>query len=501
MKIGSLWGATREKGTVDAALRLTQPMPTGDAVAEVSSMPERLSVLDNSFLQLETTANHFHVGGLAILDPSTRPQGKLTIEDIGELIDRRMHLVPRFRQKIVQVPFNLGRPLWVDDANFDMEFHLRRAALPAPGGRRELADYVQRVHSRPLDRSKSLWEMYLIEGLEDGHIAVLSKIHHAMIDGMSGIDIATVLYDFTPEPREIEPAIWHPAPEPSGRDLVLATIREQITNPIKSGLEAVEQTARAPLTLLQRAQTLTAGIASFISAGAAPASPFNARVIGPNRRLAMAEAPVSDFKAIKDSLGGTVNDVVLAAVGGALHRFLTKRGKPTSGLSLRAMVPVSTRDDSQRMALGNRVSNIFVDIPVGPMEATQRLRAISGITRDLKASHQAVGAEAIMNAGSWAPPTLHALAARLISRQRFMNLVVSNVPGPQVPMYLAGARLIVNYPLMPLAETVALSIAVTSLAGVMGFGFTGDWDALPDIEDLATGLSAAIEELKKAARA
>src|SRR5947208_11686342 len=183
-------------------------------------MPERLSVLDNSFLQLETTANHFHVGGLAILDPSTRPQGKLTIEDIGELIDRRMHLVPRFRQKIVQVPFNLGRPVWVDDANFDMEFHLRRAALPAPGGRRELADYVQRVHSRPLDRSKSLWEMYYIEGLEDDHVAVLSKVHHAMIDGVSGIDIATVLFDLGPEPRQVDPEPYIPEAAPRPRELL-----------------------------------------------------------------------------------------------------------------------------------------------------------------------------------------------------------------------------------------------------------------------------------------
>src|SRR6266513_620377 len=178
-------------------------------------MPERLSVLDNSFLQLETTANHFHVGGLAILDPSTRPQGKLTIEDIGELIYRRMHLVPRFRQKIVQVPFNLGRPVWVDDANFDMEFHLRRAALPAPGGRRELADYVQRVHSRPLDRSKPLWESYFIEGLEDGLVAILTKVHHAMIDGISGVDIATVMFDFQAQPTVLAPEEWKPQPQPS----------------------------------------------------------------------------------------------------------------------------------------------------------------------------------------------------------------------------------------------------------------------------------------------
>lgn len=463
-------------------------------------MAERLTALDAQFLHLETPSVHMHVAGLAILDPATRPDGELTFEDFIALIADRIPLVPRFRQRIASVPFALGRPVWVDDANFDIGFHVRRAALPAPGGRRELADYVQRVHSRPLDRSKSLWEMYLIEGLEDGHVAVLSKVHHAMIDGVSGIDIATVLLDFTVEPRAVEHIEWAPKPEPSSRDLLVEAVREQIANPIRTGLEAIETAVRAPAQAFAQAQSLAAGVASLVTAGSAPQSPFN-RHVGPNRRFAMAEAHIEDFKLVKNALGGTVNDVVLAVVAGSINRFLAHRAIDSVGLSFRTMVPVSTRDESQRMALGNRVSNIFVDLPVGPMEPADRLRAITAITKDLKSSHQAIGASALMEIGTWAPPTLHALAARLMSRGRFINLVVSNVPGPQVPMFLAGARLVANYPMMPLAESCGLSIAVTSLSGIMGFGLTADWDALPDIDVLADGLLVALDDLKKASGA
>lgn len=461
-------------------------------------MPERLTALDAQFLHLETPSVHMHVAGLVVLDPSTRPQGPMRFEDLEDLIRRRIHLVPRFRQKVVAVPFNLGRPVWVDDANFDVGFHLRRAALPAPGGRQELADFVQRVHSRPLDRSKSLWEMYFIEGLEDGHVAILSKVHHCMIDGMSGIDIATVLLDFTVEPREVEPVPWTPAPEPSRAELLLDALREQVTDPIRTGIEVLEGAVRAPSAVLSQAQALAAGVGSLLSAGTAPSSPLNVTV-GPNRRLAMAEAPVEDFKAVKNALGGTVNDVVLTIVAGALHRFLETRGVASQGHTLRAMVPVSTRDPSEQMALGNKVSNIFVNLPVGPMEPAARLHAISATTKDLKSSHQAVGASALMNLGTWAPPTLHALGARLMSRGRFINLVVSNVPGPQIPLYLDGARLLLAYPFMPLAESSGLSIACTSLSGAMAFGITSDWDTLPDIDLVRTGLLQSLEELKKAA--
>lgn len=463
-------------------------------------MTERLHSLDAQFLHLETPAVHMHVAGLLVLDPSTRPTGTFRFEDLRDHIERRIHLVPRFRQKIVPIPLNAGRPVWVDDPAFDIEFHLRRAALPTPGSRRELTGYVQRVQSRPLDRSKSLWEMYLVEGLEDGLVAILSKVHHAMIDGISGVDLVTVLFDFTVEPRPVEPEPWHPQPEPAPRDLLIEAVREQIANPIKTGVEVIDTAVRAPAVAFEQAKQLVGGLASLLRAGASPKTPFNVSV-GPNRRHAFAEASVADFKAVKNALGGTVNDVVLAVVAGSLHRFLEGRDIDTEGLTLRAMVPVSTRDDSQRMLFGNKISNIFVALPVGPMEPQDRLRAITATTKDLKASHQAVGASALMNIGTWAPPTLHALAARLASRGRFVNLVVSNVPGPQVPLYFDGARLVAAYPMMPLGESMALSIAVTSFGGVMGFGLTSDWDTMPDIDALRDGLLTSLEDLKKAAEA
>lgn len=459
---------------------------------------QRLSALDAQFLWLERPETHMHVAGISILDPSTRPDGRLTMDDLTDLVRSRIHLVPRFRQKVSFVPLHAGRPVWVDDQSFDLGFHMRRAALPAPGGPRELTDFVQRVHSRPLDRTKPLWEMYLIEGLEDGYVAVLTKSHHAMIDGMSGIDIATVLFDFTREPQHVEPQPYQPQPEPSSRDLFVASLAEQVTHPLRTAIENASAALLAPQAALQSLQRTLGGFAALMSGGTAPDSPFNVKV-GPNRRFAMAEVLVSEAKMLKNAFDCKVNDVVLALVAGALDRLLRGRGIQTHGLSLRTMVPMSTRSDSQKMEMGNRISTLLVDLPIGVDDPVERLRRIAAATKDVKKSHQAVAAGMIMGLGQWAPPTIHGMAARAVARQRLINLVVSNVPGPQVPLYLAGAKMLVTYPIMPLGETVALSVAVTSLSGVMGFGFTADWDALPDIEALPAGLIASVEELKKAA--
>jgi WS/DGAT/MGAT family acyltransferase len=460
---------------------------------------QRLSVLDASFLYLERGGVHMHVAGLVILDPKTRVDGRLRAEDLAKLIQDRIHLVPRFRQKAVFPPFGLGRPVWVDDEDFDVEFHLRRAALPAPGGKKELADFVQRVHSRPLDRSKPLWEMYFIEGLEDGYVAVLSKSHHAMIDGVSGIDIATVMFDLTPEPQEMERRPWSPEREPEPREVLVEAMRDQIMHPFMSLADGVGRAVRAPQEAWDQARRVLGGIGEILAKGQAPPGPFNER-IGPNRRFSMAEVPVADAKAVKNALGGTVNDVVLAAVAGSLRKLLEHRGERPKG-SLRAMVPVSTRDASKQMALGNQVSMFFAELPVGIADPAARLKKISAVTKELKSSHQAIAATRLINTAQWTPPTLHGLAARLVARQRFANLVVSNVPGPQVPLYLSGAQLVVAYPVMPLGPTLGLSVAVTSLSGTMGFGFTGDWDTVPDIDVLPEGLLESMAELKKAAGA
>jgi diacylglycerol O-acyltransferase / wax synthase len=461
-------------------------------------MAERLSGIDASFLYLEQPNVHMHVGGLAILDPSVRPDGRLRFGLLEELVAQRIHMVPRFRQCVLFPPLPLGKPTWVDDVRFDLSFHLRRAALPPPGGRRELAELVGRVMSRPLDRSRPLWELYLIEGLEDGHVAALAKSHHAMIDGISGIDLATVLFDFSAEHQVLTAPPWHPEAAPAPGELLVRSVADQLVHPFRAVGQGVERLRRAPEEALEIARRTVAGLSSLVSAGPTPPGPFNVAV-GPNRRFAMAEVGVDDAKAVKNALGGTVNDVVLATVAGALYRFLRGRREKTSGVTLRALVPVSIRDRSERMALGNRVSMFFVDLPVGRMGAAGRLQRITTATRELKYRHQAVAASALIGLGTWAPPTLHALSARLVARQRVANLVVSNVPGPQVPLYLAGARQVATYPVMPLGPTMGLSIAVTSLSGVMGFGLTADWDTVPDLEDLAGYLLESFDELAKAA--
>jgi diacylglycerol O-acyltransferase / wax synthase len=460
--------------------------------------PTRLSAQDAAFLYLERPQMHMHVAGVSVLDPRSTPSERLAFDDLEQVVTSRLHLVPRFRQKVVAVPGNLARPVWVDDADFDVGFHLRRAALPRPGGRAELADFVQRVHSRPLDRSKPLWETYFVEGLEDGLVAVLTKVHHAMIDGISGVDIATVMFDFQPEPTILRPEAWKPESEPSGVDLVRDAIGEQLVHPVTSLAEAARTVVQGPARAAGFVGNVLGGVRDLVGLGTVPRGPFDAN-IGPNRRFAMSDAPVQRFKDIKNAAGGTVNDVVLAVVAGAMQKVMKARREPTRGRTLRAMVPVSVRSDDERLALGNRVTLVFVDLPVGPMDPVRRLHRITEATRGLKDSMMALGADAIMNLGTFAPPTLHALAARLVSRGRWFNLVVSNVPGPQVPMYIAGARLLATYPVLPLAENVALSVAVTSLAGTMGFGFTGDWDATPDIHFMASSLDEALDELAKAA--
>jgi diacylglycerol O-acyltransferase / wax synthase len=458
---------------------------------------QRLGPQDASFIYLETPAVHQHVGGVAVLDASTRPEGKLSHGDLLAVISSRIHLAPRFRQKVLFPPLALARPVWVDDPNFDLSFHVRRAALPRPQGRRELIEYVQRVFSRPLDRTKPLWEAYIIEEMENDLSAVITKVHHAMVDGLAAIDIASTMFDFTPEAQILTPPPWEPEPEPSRGELLLEAIREQVANPVRTAIDLGQRTLQAPSRVLRQVTDVVEGLLDVVGGGVlAPPSPLN-RKVGPNRRFGMTEAPVQTFKDIKNALGGTVNDVILTTVAGALHRLFRSRREPTRDRVLRAMVPVSVRAESE--AGGNRVSSIFVDLPIGPIGAKKRLALIREETKHLKESHYAVGAEFIMNVGMWAPPTIHAMAARLAARSRVINLVVSNVPGPQIPMYIGGAKLLAQYPFMPIAESMGLSIAVTSLAGTMAFGVTTDWDTLPDIDLLVEGIDESLAELRKAA--
>jgi diacylglycerol O-acyltransferase len=456
--------------------------------------PDRLSGLDSSFLHLERDHVHMHVAAAMVLE-GTPP----SYEELLERIGSRLHLVPRYRQRLAFVPFGQGRPVWVDDPHFNIAFHVRHSALPAPGEELELHHLCGRVFSQALDRSRPLWELWLVEGLTGGRFALLSKTHHALVDGISGVEIATVLFDPSPTPP-LPGGVpeWVPRPLPSEAQLLADALLERATVPGEIA-HAARQALRGPRQVAAGLAHAAAGVGALARVmQAAPPSPLNLR-IGPHRRFSWVAADLRDFKQVKDALGGTVNDVVLAAVAGALGRFLGRRGELTDGLILRAMVPVSVRAELERGALGNHVAAMWAPLPVGIEDPLERLLMISREMAGVKRSGQAVGAQVLTELTGFAPPTIMAQAARLQTRQRMFNLVVTNVPGPQFSLYMLGRRLQGIYPMVPLAATQALGVALISYDGRLDFGLVGDFDAMPDLEELAGDLTAAIAELVEAA--
>jgi len=456
--------------------------------------PDRLTGLDSSFLHLERDGVHMHVAGAMVLD-GTAP----AYDELVDQILSRLHLVPRYRQRLAFVPFGQGRPVWVDDPHFNIGFHVRHTALPSPGGEAELRRLCGRVFSQEMDRSRPLWELWLVEGFSDDRFALLSKTHHALVDGVSGVDIATVLFDTSPTPAPTGAAPeWVPRPLPSDAQLLADALLERATVPgeITRGIRHALRGPRQVATRLGRAAAGVGALARVVQS--APPSPLNVR-IGPHRRFSWVAADLQDLKQVKATLGGTVNDVVLAVVAGALGRYLDRRGELADDLTLRAMVPVSIRADLERGALGNRVAAMWASLPVSMSDPVQRLLAISREMEGVKRSGQAVGAQVLTELTGFAPPTIVAQAARLQTRQRMFNLVVTNVPGPQYPLYMLGRRLEAMYPMVPLAGGQALGIAIISYDGRLNFGLVADYDALPDLEDLADDLTAAIAELVEAA--
>jgi diacylglycerol O-acyltransferase / wax synthase len=457
-------------------------------------MSDRLTALDATFLHLERSGAHMHVAGILVFDGDPP-----AYDELVEAIESRMHLVPRYRQKLAHVPWDQGRPVWVDDPHFNPRYHVRHSALPAPGSDEQLKNLAGRLFALPLDRTKPLWELNLVEGLDGGRFAIISKTHHALVDGVSGVDITSVLFDVSPEPSVVDPRPWVARPEPSDAELLGQALVERATIPGEAvrGLRAL---TRAPRHALSQAGSWLVGVGAMAWAGVnpAPESPFNVP-IGPHRRYTWVDSEVARFKAIKNALGGTLNDVVLSAVAIALGRFLRRRGVATEGLVLKAMVPVSVRADIERGALGNRVAAMWAPLPVGVEDPEAVLAEVVEAMRGLKESGQAVGAQALTSLADFAPPTIMSQAARLQSRQRFFNLVVTNVPGPQVPLYLLGRPMRAFYPVVPLAHNQALGIAIMSYDGRLAFGLLGDYDAMPDLEVLADDLRDAIAALSRAA--
>src|SRR6201986_966548 len=415
-----------------------------------------------------------HVAGCMVFEGQAP-----TYAELVEQVSSRLHLVPRYRQRLAFVPFNQGRPVWVDDPHFNIAFHVRHTALPSPGDEAQLKRLAGRGFSQALERSRPLWEIWLVEGLSDDRFALLSKTHHALVDGVSGVDIFTVLFDTSPDPMPVAPPEhdWVPRPVPTGAQLLADALLERATVPAEI-VRGVKATVRGPRRVAARVGRAAGGVGAMARAGlqTAPPSPFNVR-IGPHRRFTWVRGDLQEYKAVKNALGGTVNDVVLAVVAGALGRYLRMHGEATDELVLRAMVPISSRADVERRALGNLVAAMWSPLRIGVTDPVERLLRISHDMDGIKESGQAVGAQVLTELSGFAPPTIMAQAARLQARQRLFNLVVTNIPGPQHPLYMLGRELEALYPMVPLAENTALGIAIMSYNGQLHFGFTADYDA------------------------
>jgi diacylglycerol O-acyltransferase len=458
--------------------------------------PDRLTGLDTSFLALEDAGAHMHVGSCLLFEGEAP-----SYDDFVAKLDSRLHLVPRYRQKLAFPPLTQARPVWIDDPHFNPGYHVRHTALPEPASLEQLRNLAGRVLAQRLDRTKPLWEIWLVDRVEGGRFAMVTKTHHCLVDGVSGVDIATVLFDAAaepPEPPEPPPA-WFPKPEPSSATLMADALAEGASAPLdlaRLAADALAHPERAAAELGKAAY----GIGSMLRAGlqGAPPSPYNVP-IGPHRRFAWADGDLAHFKAIKNALGGTVNDAVLTVVTGALRTHMLANGHEVEGVELKAMVPVSVRAEAERGALGNRVTSMFAPLPIYASDPVERFAIVHEAMKDLKESGQAVGAELLTQLTGFAPPTVLSQASRLQAQQRAFNLVVTNVPGPQFPLYMLGRRLLRIYPQVPLVRNTALGIAIMSYDGTLDFGLLGDYDALPDLDDLAGALRDAIAELAAAA--
>ncbi len=466
---------------------------------------QRLSGLDSAFLALETSSAHMHVMSTAVVDPATAPDG-FSFDAVRELLTARMHLLPPFRRRLVTVPFDLHYPLWLEDPSFDLDFHLRRAALPTPGGVAELAAFTAEAAGRPLDRSRPLWEMWYVEGVEGGNVAIVTKVHHSAIDGMSGTELIAALYDL------------EPAPAPRLDVEVAPDFRpDHVPNDIELLTFAAASIARQPVLLVKNLRKTVRSVARVVSrvrntdnkAGlplTAPRLTLNG-TITPHRKVAFADVSLAEVKKVKDAFGVKVNDVVLAIATGALRFYLDDRGE-LPDRPLVATIPTSVRTPEQKASMGNRVSAMFAALPVQLDDPLERLHAIHASTIDAKEMHEELGGDTLQDWAEVVAPALFSRAMKAYSSLRLAdrhrpihNLVVSNVPGPPFPIYFAGARLDSFYPLGPIFDGAALNLTVISYLDNVGFGFLACRELVPDVDRLAAGVSDALKELVKLAEA
>jgi diacylglycerol O-acyltransferase len=480
---------------------------------------QQLTGLDTSFLNMETATTYGHVSGLAIFDPSTADVPS-TLEDVKALIMERIHLLPPYRRRLVEVPFGLDHPYWIEDPDFDLDFHVRAIGLPQPGDKRQLAEQVSRIVARPLDRSRPLWELYLIDGLEGGYVAQLTKIHHCAIDGVSGAEILVTLMDLTPQRRVVDPPRrpWRADPHPTQVEM------------LARGVWSVMGTPRKSVRLARRAVRHLPDLARSLGFGDLPGTSIINRVLGrkpdpmlseattpaprtsfndaitPHRRFAFGSVSLAEVKEVKNQFGVTVNDVVMGLCAGALRRYLEER-RELPAEPLIAMVPVSVRSEDQEGTFGNQVSAMSASLHTHVADPLQRLERIHQSMRIAKEQHKALPADLMQDFAQFAPPAVAARAARVIARATVANLVdppfnvvISNVPGPQFPIYGIGSKLVANFPVSPINDGVGLNITVQSYNGSLDFGIVACRELMPDVWDLMDYLSGALQELKDAAK-
>ena len=456
----------------------------------------RLSPLDATFLHVEDDVSHMHLGSVGIFEGP--PPGHAALL---AAIAAKLHLAPRYRQRVRFLPLQAGRPVWEDDPHFKLAYHVRRTALPAPGGDDELRTLVGRVMSHQLDRARPLWEMWVVEALTGERWALISKLHHAMVDGLAASNLVTAMMDTTRDAAVAEPVPWEPAPAPPPHRLVASALAERARWPVREA-RAVARSVRDPRDFATRSAQTMQGLAAYAGIVRRPERTALNGPIGPHRRWDWARARLSEVGEIRRALGGTVNDVVLAAVAGGFHDLLRSRGEPADR-TVRSLVPVSVRARTAAGVPDNRVSAIFADLPVGTADPVARLHSVTAQMNRLKAAHEAEAGETLTSLAGFAPEVLLSLGGRLGTRapQRSVTTVATNVPGPQFPLYLAGRRMLETFPYVPLGGHVRVGVAIYSYDGGLGFGVTGDYDTAPDIGVLCAGIERALADLLVAARA
>ncbi len=451
---------------------------------------ERMNGLDSLFIAIEDPINHMHIGSVGIFEGPAP-----SYASFRALVETKIPLVARYRQRVREAPASMGRPVWIDDTHFNLDYHLRHTALPGRADDDALERLVARVMSQPLDRQRPLWEMWMVEGVDDGRWALVSKVHHCMVDGIAGTDLLAALMDTDRDAVTVPPPLaWTPAGEPSRIDLMRDTAAEGLHS-IIAALRGVGRALGAPADAVKRAANIVSGVARVGNMFAGTPSSLTGP-IGPSRRWTSTEMPLADVKRIGAALGGTVNDVVLTGVTRGLRALLASRGEDLDGRSVTTLIPVSLRTPDARGTFDNRVGALIARLPVNIDDASDTLKAVREQMAELKQSHELEASQAVVGADSLAPPSLGAIAARtIVHGQEFVETVATNVPGPQFPLFVCGRRMERAYPYVPIAGHIRVAVAIFSYCGHVGFGITGDWDAAADIDVLAQGITDGLADL------